>query len=914
MSDPKNYTVGWICAITTEYVAAQAFLDEQHEGPKYLPSHNENKYTLGRIGIHNVVISALPLDSYGTSSAARVARDMLQSFPNVRICLMVGIGGGAPSPKNDIRLGDIVVSLPLNDQSSVIQYDFGKTIEGQSFYPTSFHDQPPIVLRAAVNRLQAQYEIKGHQLKELVRHALREQPRLRKRYKRPDRESDRLYQSQVVHPPSPEVGSNCTRDCGDDSTSLVLRYPRSEGEDNPAIHYGLIASANQLIKDALIRDKLAAEMGVLCFEMEAAGLMKHFPCLVIRGICDYSDSHKNKEWQGYAAIVAAAYAKDLLCEIAPQQLEREERIIEIIRPRVDLMARTTDRLDQNLAFDKLPDELPLASGAEYGSYLDQNEAECLPGTRTELLQQIEEWVSSPGGKCLFWLNGMAGTGKSTISRTVAKLLKETNQLGASFFFKGGEGDRGNATKLFPTLVRQLVLKCPGLITGVRKTLSDDPDVASKSLSEQFDKLLLQPLLNLDQFSQQPQIAVIVIDALDECKHDEDVLNIIRLLPLLQKARVVRLRVFLTSRPELPIRLGFQNIANNDYQGLTFHEISKKAMENDISLFLKDRFAKIRLERHISRDWPGNNVIHSIITFSVPSFICAVLVCRFLENPHIDPVDSLTKILPQLTEESKQRGTYSQILNRLLNKRIECERQESGDCETEYDNENSAYNPSDIESIFSTESFQSSQSSQGEITSIAISELTNLLLNDDELKLLYPIAISKVGPDRFQRNFARILRNYGRRLNGEASNEIQRQAAQFVRLSARQTSAQLRIALMQGSSGLLIGKKLVSKSAQVNAWIASQTGGRPYSNADANESSTDSDSTSSGNGHESSLGTLEEVKVFMVSTKAFPGLRQEFREWLEVKRKDSRKGLNEKIEEPLAVHKIDSTSNLNIAQG
>ncbi|EXJ59548.1 uncharacterized protein A1O5_12173, partial [Cladophialophora psammophila CBS 110553] len=79
----------------------------------------------------------------------------------------------------------------------------------------------------------------------------------------------------------------------------------------PAIHYGLIASANRVINDASARNH-AANYGVLCFEMEAAGVMNRFPCLVVRGICDYSDSHKNKRWQGYAAMAAAAYTKDLL--------------------------------------------------------------------------------------------------------------------------------------------------------------------------------------------------------------------------------------------------------------------------------------------------------------------------------------------------------------------------------------------------------------------------------------------------------------------------------------------------------------------------------------------------------------------------------------------------------------------------
>jgi len=84
------------------------------------------------------------------------------------------------------------------------------------------------------------------------------------------------------------------------------------------------------MKDALIRDRLAAEKDVLCFEMEAAGLMNHFPCLVIRRICDYSDSHKNKEWQGYASMVAAAYAKDLLSRIPPNRVESEKKIGDIL--------------------------------------------------------------------------------------------------------------------------------------------------------------------------------------------------------------------------------------------------------------------------------------------------------------------------------------------------------------------------------------------------------------------------------------------------------------------------------------------------------------------------------------------------------------------------------------------------------
>ena len=184
MSNPNDYTVGWVCAIKTEYVAAQAFLDEEHEGPEYVSPNDNNDYTLGKIGKHNVVLAVLPKGEYGIASAANVARDMVHSFPNVRIGLMVGIGGGAPNRKHDIRLGDIVVSTPHDGKAGVYQYDFGKTIQDQIFRPTGFLNQPPALLRAAVNGLEAQYERKGHRLEHAINNILEENTRLRKNYKR----------------------------------------------------------------------------------------------------------------------------------------------------------------------------------------------------------------------------------------------------------------------------------------------------------------------------------------------------------------------------------------------------------------------------------------------------------------------------------------------------------------------------------------------------------------------------------------------------------------------------------------------------------------------------------------------------------------------------------------------------------
>ena len=326
--DPKTYTVGWICALTTEFVAAHTFLDEEHEGPIYVSQNDNSVYKLGSIGKHNVVMAVLPDGEYGTNSAACVARDMMHTFPNIRIGLMVGVGGGAPSPKHDIRLGDIVVSTPRNGKGGVLQYDFGRTIQNQSFQTTGYLDQPPSILRNAVNGLKADYERKGHRLEEMIQNALKDNRRLRKKYSRPDPKSDILYRSEIVH--AKDTEELCIAVCSHDPSTLVSREERAEEDNDPQIHYGLIASANQLMKDAIFRDTLAKEKDVLCFEMEAAGLMNQFPCLIIRGICDYSDSHKNKGWQGYAAMTAAAYAKDILYRIPPNRLEAEKRISDVI--------------------------------------------------------------------------------------------------------------------------------------------------------------------------------------------------------------------------------------------------------------------------------------------------------------------------------------------------------------------------------------------------------------------------------------------------------------------------------------------------------------------------------------------------------------------------------------------------------
>ncbi|KAJ0358885.1 hypothetical protein COL26b_014445 [Colletotrichum chrysophilum] len=425
MADSKAYTVGWICALPTEFDAAQAFLDEEHDECPPVAQNDNNNYALGKIGRHNVVIAVLPDGEYGTNAAGTVARDMLHSFPNVRIGLMVGIGGGAPSSRYDVRLGDVVVSSRNGGKGGVFQYDFGKAVQNQdiSFEHTDFLDQPPTLLRTAVSALKSRYKRKGHQLNTAIDEALERWPRLRGEYSRPPLASDRLYRSDITHPHSSE---GCVRVCSDDSTHIVPRAKRGEHTDDPAIHYGLIASANQLMKNATLRDKLAAEHGVVCFEMEAAGLMNHFPCMVIRGICDYSDSHKNKEWQGFAAMMAAAYARDLLHQIAPTSIEAEKPISEVLGSIQRRLSDLKERL-QDLKLDKAED----LSVARSPHFVVPFPSDPDFVNRSGIWTWIEERHAGPesrfalvgmGGFGVFWVHGSTKATFEESYRSIADVL------------------------------------------------------------------------------------------------------------------------------------------------------------------------------------------------------------------------------------------------------------------------------------------------------------------------------------------------------------------------------------------------------------------------------------------------------------------------------------------------------------
>jgi len=317
--------------------------------------------------------------------------------------------------------------------------------------------------------------------------------------------------------------------------------------------------------------------------------------------------------------------------------------------------------------------LPTAKGASFDSYVEEHNSTCLPNTRTELLHHIHGWANDKNSKPIFWLNGAAGTGKSTIARTVARAFADQQQLGASFFFKRGEGERGNATRFFPTIATQLARRVLGLRPGIKKAIEADPAIPEKTLKDQFEKLILYPLL--DTAHPPAAVLLIVIDALDECEPDDDIRVILQLLSRMRDLKSVSLRVFVTSRPELHIRLGFKRLPDSTFEDLILHQVAKQTIQHDIRVYLEHELARVREERSLSSSWPRRDQVEALVEQAVPLFIFAATACRYIGDRRDNPRKRLEIILEyRMAKVSKLDATYLPILNQLFDEEDENDRE------------------------------------------------------------------------------------------------------------------------------------------------------------------------------------------------------------------------------------------------
>ncbi|KAK4502648.1 hypothetical protein PRZ48_006074 [Zasmidium cellare] len=336
----EEYTVFWICALPIpEWQASRELFDKQHEDAALGSIVVSYQYVFGEINGHNVVMGCLPDAQPGVGSAASVATEMRAVFPSLRFGLLVGIGGAVPSKDHDIRLGDVVVSRINKDgrHGGVVHYDYGKYVQGGEFQETGMLNKPPIILSSALSKIRSAppTSSKFYEYLESFQKCADYAPQ----FSSPPK-LDQLFEATYDHPAKELTCSNCSiqqlvrrperRDmtCSECTSQRIAQRPG--GTRHPVhVHYGTIASGNQVIKDAQRRDLIKkTHEDVLCFEMEAAGLVDHLQCIVIRGISDYCDSHKNNLWQPFASATAAAWAKELLRNIAPADVAKLDTVTE----------------------------------------------------------------------------------------------------------------------------------------------------------------------------------------------------------------------------------------------------------------------------------------------------------------------------------------------------------------------------------------------------------------------------------------------------------------------------------------------------------------------------------------------------------------------------------------------------------
>jgi nucleoside phosphorylase len=601
-----------------ERAAAIQMLDEDFGMLQYQDTGDTNTYTLGRIGHHYVAIACLPDGQYGTTSATIVANNMMRTFSkSMRIGLMVGIGGGIPSSDHDIRLGDIVVSRPNGSCGGVVQHDMGKIGQGGKIQRTGSLNNPPRSLLTALSQRKSAELYKDPLYPSYVQQAIEKNARTRRNFGRPDLRTDRLFQIEYEHPVTAPTCDRCPAEWEE------TRLPREESD--PQKHYGIIASGNTVIKNGAIREQIRQETGALCCEMEAAGLMADFPCIVIRGIYDYADSHKNKQWQGYAALTAAAYAKELLSYVPRGILSQEKLVTDVcgkcivcftdmiengnIKTHICFLAKLEE---VNGKLGKAFDQRESHHRERVARILTEDQHGCHQTFKTSSYEQYKninpdrvegtcEWVLKSSeyrrwwescGNDLLWISADPGCGKSVLAKS---LIDEVFQASAPtvpicyFFFKDNDEQNNLATALC-AILHQLFMSQPQLL---RHALPFWQKNREKIQQEVEDLWRIFMAATSDPTSMN---TICVFDALDECRRQDQKRLIGKLQQYYAQPRLSPprnwLKFLVTSRPYDEIQEDFQPVIESFPQIHLRGEEENDQIHNEISLVVKVRVAEI----------------------------------------------------------------------------------------------------------------------------------------------------------------------------------------------------------------------------------------------------------------------------------------------------------------------------------
>ncbi|KAI8632211.1 kinesin light chain [Xylariaceae sp. FL1651] len=418
-----DYHVAWICPVATiELLPSRLMLDEEHATPPYDPDYDDNVYIFGAIAGHNLVMATCPKGMTGNVNAGRLAGPLFATFPNIRMALLVGIGGGVPrqipsnSSTNDVHVGDVVVGAPGDGKAACIYYQSGRSHPNGRFEILGTINRPDRVLLNGLERLESDHEFDQSTFQQHAKRLL--QSKHGPKFAFPGLAHDRLFQACYQH-----VGpynSGC-RDCN--SSKLVERPARTEQDAGQLIfHRGRIATGNSVVQDGEERDRVRDLCeGALCIEMEAAGVDASRPCLVIRGISDYADSHKDNTWRSYAAGNAVVFARELLCKIPPSIEKR--RVDSEVQDRHFMVpfGRNRDFVGRGTILKQLLERIPPSADQDD---CQRTVVEGLGGIgKTQVALEAAYQVRDTYPDCsVFWVPAVDLTSFENAYREVGKLL------------------------------------------------------------------------------------------------------------------------------------------------------------------------------------------------------------------------------------------------------------------------------------------------------------------------------------------------------------------------------------------------------------------------------------------------------------------------------------------------------------
>ncbi|KAL6717826.1 hypothetical protein ACLMJK_003911 [Lecanora helva] len=643
--EAEDYTVAWLCALPkSELVAATGMLDTWHEALRLSNRHDRNTYTYGSINDHNVVIACLPPGQPGNLSALNLVQPLHQSFPNLCIHLFVGIGGGVPrspppdDPEEDIHLGDVVLGwAERTGDPGVVQWDYVRYHDAERVELLGSLDKPDRRLIGALGPILRD-QISGRNL--FHEHLSRLSSM--SKFAHPGLEQDKLFESDYRHTAN-------RFDCTECDEGSLLKRP-SRLSPAPVLHQGTIASGNTVMQDAKQRDRISKRFyNAICFEMEAAGTMDETHCLVIRGISDYADTHKNSRWQHYAAATAAAFARQLLFTIQPFHV-------------AEIASRDRTKRQQRA------DLLRWMSTIDYRNHHREKLKDLLSGSGQWLLkdQIFLDWQQSTKSAWL-WLHGIPGCGKSSLMlpdrATVVNTLLSTNDASrlfrVAYFYcerSTAEPERAQPVEILRTLLKQLSISYSGqsikaIVNEAFEKQKKEADLHGSSIlkltEEECTKLMIQ--LSTEESM------IIIIDALDECEEDTRH-ELLEALDDVVNSSVKPVKVLVSSRDDVDLKLRLE-CQNNI-------SISDESNSGDIERFVKSEVRRMinkgrLLDGKISKSI-RKKVVSTLIRGAQGMFRWVTMSLAMLEGIKFQP--TFLEVLGQLPP--KLSLLYDEIMKQI----------------------------------------------------------------------------------------------------------------------------------------------------------------------------------------------------------------------------------------------------------